>query len=98
MLNNGWLTRRPSNRAFTITNLGAEQLIQLGIDPASPASPLPMGPSGLEDHSTFPTSDPRSQASYWCTPNDRFCARPQSRRIRKCVQIGGDVRAFAFPG
>ncbi len=44
MLNNGWLTRRPSNRAFTITNLGAEQLIQLGIDPASPASPLPMAP------------------------------------------------------
>jgi DNA-binding transcriptional ArsR family regulator len=42
MLNNGWLTRRPSNRALTITNLGAEQLIQLGIDPASPASPLPM--------------------------------------------------------
>jgi hypothetical protein len=68
MLNNGWLTRRPSNRAFTITNLGAEQLVQLGIDPASPASPLPMGPSGLEDHSTFPASDPRSQASYSCTP------------------------------
>ena len=44
MLDNGWLTRRPSNRAFTITNLGAEQLIQLGIDPASPASPLPMAP------------------------------------------------------
>lgn len=44
MLNNGWLTRRPSNRAFTITNLGAEQLVQLGIDPASPASPLPMAP------------------------------------------------------
>jgi DNA-binding transcriptional ArsR family regulator len=44
MLSNGWLTRRPSNRAFTITKLGAEQLIQLGIDPASPASPLPMAP------------------------------------------------------
>jgi len=66
MLNNGWLTRRPSNRAFTITNLGAEQLIQLGIDPASPASPH--APSGLEDHSTSPASDPRSQASHWCTP------------------------------
>jgi hypothetical protein len=44
MLDNGWLTRRPSNRAFTITSLGAEQLIQLGIDPASPAGPLPMAP------------------------------------------------------
>jgi DNA-binding transcriptional ArsR family regulator len=68
MLNNGWLTRRPSNRAFTITNLGAEQLIQLGIDPASPRRPLTHGPSGSADHSTFPTSDPSSQASHWCTP------------------------------
>ncbi len=34
MLDHNWLTRRPNDRALTITSLGAGQLIQLGIDPA----------------------------------------------------------------
>jgi DNA-binding transcriptional ArsR family regulator len=38
MLDHSWLTRRPRDRALTITNLGTEQLLQLGLDPASPAS------------------------------------------------------------
>jgi DNA-binding transcriptional ArsR family regulator len=36
MLDHTWLTRRPRDRALTITNVGADQLIQLGIDPVSP--------------------------------------------------------------
>jgi DNA-binding transcriptional ArsR family regulator len=39
MLDRSWLTRRPRDRALTITNLGAEQLLQLGIDPISPKGP-----------------------------------------------------------
>jgi len=35
MLERNWLTRRPNDRALTITSLGTRQLTQLGIDPAS---------------------------------------------------------------
>jgi hypothetical protein len=37
-----WLTRRPSNRALTITSLGAGQRGELGVDPASHLSSSPM--------------------------------------------------------
>jgi DNA-binding transcriptional ArsR family regulator len=38
MLDCSWLTRRPRDRALTITSLGTEQLLQLGLDAASTAS------------------------------------------------------------
>jgi DNA-binding transcriptional ArsR family regulator len=51
MLSQSWLTRRPRDRALGITNLGAEQLIQLRIDPGSVTSSAPTPVRVRAEHS-----------------------------------------------